>query len=402
MLLAVVAAGGLRWWHGVEARRAWAAALPGKPRMEKLPEEFRRRVEADRARLAGWPPDVAALRELTELYLANGFQAEAEQGLRALLIHDPGNARWPHHLASLLAGYGQLEEALVLWRRVGEREPAYLPARLKLAEALLKTNRLDEARKAYEAILAEKPGEPYALLGSAQVAVQDGAWGRARDFLESAVAANAGFSAGYSLLATVYERLGDTASAAQARKKAQMLGRFKDSPDPWADELTAQCYDVYRLQVLAATLNSTGSAAEAVRLLGRALEVAPEDASAHRQLGKIYIGLHEFGKARTELETAIRLQPADPAAYLDLVNVFRVTNDKTAAFALIESGLKNVPAKEAAGLNFEMALALVADARREEAIPYLTRATELDPDNTAAAQYLEQLYAKMGRTPSRR
>ena len=49
-----------------------------------------------------------------------------------------------------------------------------------------------------------------------------------------------------------------------------------------------------------------------------------------------------------------------------------------------------------------MALALVADGRREEAIPYLTRATELDPDNTAAAQYLEQLYAKMGRTPSRR
>ncbi|HEU5079731.1 MAG TPA: tetratricopeptide repeat protein [Opitutaceae bacterium] len=389
------AVGGVLWHRSNQAHAAWAAAQPAHPDVAGWPAEFRQRIDALNTAVKQWPPNPAALGELTRLYLANGFQAEAERGLRGLLVYDPANAHWPHYLASLVAGYGRLDEAISLWRKVAALDPKYAAARLKLGEALLKTNQLDEAQAVYSDALAIAPQDPYALLGLAQVALRTGRWGAARDNLETAVAANSSFAAGYSLLATVWERLGDTESAERARSKAKLLGRFKDLSDPWQDELTRDCYDVYRLQVLAATLSATGDAPAAITLLERAIVVSPDDPRTHRQLGKIYLGLHEHAKAQAELERAIALQPTEQAAYLDLINVFRATNDRAAAIEWIKKGLKEMP--HSAGIHFEMALALLAEGKPEEALPFLMKARDLDPDNVSADQQLAQAYFRMGR-----
>lgn len=395
VLAAGAGVGGTIWHRSIQARAIWASAHPARPNIQAWPEEFRRRIEQADTASTQWPPNVVSLGELTRLYLANGFLGEAERGLRGLLNYDSRNARWPHYLASLVAGYGRLDEAIELWRKVVALDPKYLAARLKLGEALLKTNRLDEAQEAYAAALQLAPQDPYALLGLAQVALQSGRWGTARDNLESAVTANSSFSAGYSLLATVWERLGDAESAERARAKAKLLGRFKDLSDPWEDELTAECYDVYRLQVLAATLTATGDAPGAIRLLERAIAVSPGDPRTHRQLGKVYLGLHEHAKAQAELERAIALQPKEQAAYLDLINVFRETNDRASAITWIQRGMKEMP--KSAGIHFEMALALLAEGKPEEALPFLMKARDLDPDNVSADQQLAQAYFRMGR-----
>lgn len=395
LVLAGLVAGG-RWFRQDRASRAvWRAVQPRTPDLEGRPPELRSRIQKCETRLEGWPPDVAALGELSRLYLANGFLREAEHGLRALLQRDPENAHWAHSLAGVMANTGRLEEAIPLWQTVARLAPEYVPAQLKLGEALLKTNRAAEAAAVYREVLGRSRDNPYALLGLARIELDAGHWTAAREPLEKAIAVDPLFSAAHSLLATVATQLGDTGTAERESQRASALGRFKEGPDPWGDELRDECYDVYGLQVIASSIASTGGGREALPPLQRALQLAPGNPQTHRQLGKLYSQLRDWPAARKELETAIALQPTEPAAYLDLVNVDRATNDLPAAFRLLQQGLEKCP--KAAGLHYELALALIADKRSEEALIPLQKARELDPDNLTAYQQQAVTYFKMGR-----
>ena len=395
LLVAGALAGGRWFQRDRETREAWRAAKPPTGDLNGWPEAFRSRIRECETRLQGWPPQPAALGELSRLYLSNGFLREAEHGLRALLRYEPQNAHWPHYLAGVLANTGQLEEAIPLWRKVLLLAPEYVPAQLKLGEALLKTNRSNEAAKVYADVLSRSHDNPYALLGLARIDLDAAHWPLARERLEKAIAADPFFSAGQSLLATVAAQLGDTAVEQSARQRATLLGRFKDCPDPWSDELMEVCYDVYRLQVIASSIASTGGGREALPPLQRALQLAPENAQTHRQLGKLYSQLRDFPTARAELEKAVALKPNEPAAYLDLVSVYRLTNDLPAAFRLLQQGLERCP--NAAGIHYELALALIADKRSEEALIPLQKSRALDPDNLTAYQQLAVTNFKLGR-----
>jgi len=395
LLLAALAAVGL-WYRQDQAVRAtWRAARPTQPDLGETTEAFRHRIQEAETRLDHWPPDVAALGEISRLYLANGFLHQAEHGLRALLRYDPTQAHWPHYLAGVLANSGQLDDAIPLWRNVVRLAPDYVPAQLKLGEALLKTNQAKEAADVFEAVLQRSRNNPYALLGLARIEVDAGHWPAARERLEKAIATDPLFSAAHSFLATVAAQLGDASTAEAERQRATVLGRFKEAPDPWGDELIEVCYNVYRLQVIASSIASTGGGREALPPLQRALELAPENAQTHRQLGKLYSQLRDWPAARKELETAVNLQPTEPAAYLDLVNVYRANNDLPAAFRLLQQGLERCP--NAAGIHYELALALIADKRSEEALAPLHKARELDPDNLTAYQQLAVTNFKLGR-----
>lgn len=395
-LVVAVLAGTGTWWRlrSVEGAR-WQAALPAEPELSGWPEEFRARVKGCEERLSRRRPDVDALAEVSCLYLANGFFRPAEQGLRALLDYDSSNARWPHLLASVMAGAGHLEEAVPLWQRSVALAPDYVPARLKLAEALLKTNRPSDAAEAYRDILTRSGENAYARLGLARVEIDAGHWKEAREQLEAGIRADPLFSASYSLLATVAANLGDADAAERAETKASQLGRYKDASDPWMDALVDDCYDVYRLQVIAATIASTGDARAAIGPLQRALKISPENAQTHRQLGKVYLHLRDIAAARAALEKAVALQPTEPAAYLDLLNVYRATTDLSAAFRLLEQGLKVCP--QSAGLHFERALALIAEGHSEEALLELKQTRELDPENLTAYQQLAVVNFRLGR-----
>jgi tetratricopeptide (TPR) repeat protein len=392
--LGAVGLGGFYWHHREIARQAWAAARPARPVSKNWPSEFQQRIHVADAQVALWPPETKALGDLARLYLANGFQREAEQSLRALLVYDPQNARWPHYLATLRAGYGQLDDAIAEWRRVATLVPDYRPARLKLGEALLKTNRLSESEKVYNDLLAESPADLYAELGLAQVNVSEGRWGAAREHLEAAVQTEPLFSAGWALLATVDERLGDATQSEHARDRANLLGRFKDPPDPWVDELVEFCYDPDRLEVMAATRVASGESARAVPILERAIQIAPSDSRPHRQLGKVYAADHREDLAREQLQQAIALQSTDPRAYLDLASIERAQNNLFAALNTLQLALKNCP--DTGDVQPELAMTLIADNRTTEALPYLQKALQLAPDNPAIYQALAHAQSRLG------
>lgn len=388
---------GVAAWYSWPTRDRAIAAQPGslpRPDVTSWPASFQQRILGCEERLKQNSSDISALAELAQLYVANGLSAAAEQILLALLRDQPNDARWPHYLANILAGSGRLDEAVRYWRETNALQPDYLPARLKRADALRKLNRREEAVIAYQEVLERAPGNGYALLGLALMDVDKENWGSAKERLEAAIAADNSFWGAFSLLASVADRMGDPVLANRAKKRADEIGRFKDAPDPWSEDLVGFCYDIYRLQVIGSTLATTGNPQSALLPLRRAVELDDQDARSHRHLGKVYLMTGDMVHAREHLERAIALDPTEPLSYLEMEKVYKANNDVNGAEALLAQGLKHCV--DAPVLHHEYGLVLVAQGRVGEAVPHLERARELAPETIGTYEKLSMAFFRLG------
>lgn len=70
-------------------------------------------------------------------------------------------------------------------------------------------------------------------------------------------------------------------------------------------------------------LLNNGQAQEALHSLLQALRISPQDMRIHRELGKAYMHLDDFPKARVELETSARLAPENAPVCFMLAQVYR-------------------------------------------------------------------------------
>jgi len=394
VLAAVVAA--YAGWRNVSARRTWQATRPTRPAPAgaAAPGLDARLAACDR-RLAAWPPDRAALVEFTRLCHANGDLAQAETGYRALIALEPNEPRWPHLLASILAGFGQLDDALPLLRRTTQLAPDYLIGWLRLGDALLKADATAEAATSYQEALRRDPENPYALIGLARCDLQTERWSAARSHLQQAVSRHPESAGAQSLLATVFDRLGNPAAAERARERVQNGARYSDPPDPWAEELPAYCHDPYVLLVAASTAVADGTPRKALPLLERALTLAPNDARLHRQLSKTLTALGDPAGARVQIERAAALDPANEVMQLDLVAYLRQTQDQPALERAVASGLATCPGST--GLHFEAGMIAAGAGRLEDAVRHFEFAWRNRPDQTGAPRELAKIYFRSGR-----
>jgi len=392
----VVAAAAATGWKRHADRQAWEALRPAlpAPRGAATPG-LDTRLAACHRRLAAWPADRAALAEFTRLCHANGLLDAAMAGYRALGALEPAEPRWPYLLASILAGYGRLDEALPLYRRTTVLAPDHALAWLRLGDALLKSNALDEAARAYETARRLAPDDANALLGLARCDLQAERFTAARLHLQQAVALQPGFAEALSLLASVFERLGNPEAAATARGRMPRQSARREPPDPWRDGLLPYSHDPYLLLVAAgaAALSDTPRAARPY--LDRALAVAPGDARVQRQSGNNRLALGDLPAARRHLEKAAALAPSDDAVWLDLLAVLRKQADDPAQASALAAALAACPGS--AGLQFEAGVLALRQDRPEDAIPHLAAAWRLQPEEPGAALALAKLYFRLAR-----
>jgi tetratricopeptide (TPR) repeat protein len=387
LAVAGVCCGGL-WAMHARSRAAWISACPRPPDLGECLPSFQARVASVEGRLAAWPPDVEALGELARLYHANGFLAEAETAYRALVRYDPRNPAWPHLLGVLLAGFGRMDEAVPLFRRAIQLDPTDLAVRLHLADSLLKSNDMAGAGAAYQDLLDRSPGNPYAMLGVARVELAGERRGASLKTLRALVAANPDFYGAHDLLASLDEQFGADQEAAVEREKAGK-GRFREAPDPVFDSLMNDCYDPYRLQVMAATAMAVQAYPEAMPPLQRALALKPDDSRTHRQLGLVYLKMADYARSREQLERAVALDPKNDGAIFDLVSAYQDMGEKTAALRTLAAAVKIIP--ESPGLHYDYGMALVDAGRIPEAITQLEAAESLNPENHGAAEELARI-----------
>jgi tetratricopeptide (TPR) repeat protein len=116
---------------------------------------------------------------------------------------------------------------------------------------------------------------------------------------------------------------------------------------------------------------------EAVRLLERAVQLAPQDHRAHNSLGSAYLISLRIDDAIAEFNRALELDSKDEFANLNLGNLSRAMGDyeRAVSYYRKQIELKRDDAEAHSGLG----IALLALGRDEEAGPELRRGQELAP-----------------------
>jgi predicted Zn-dependent protease len=344
-----------------------------------LPAELGTELDASEARARGYLHPVAGLETLSRLYHANGFYNEAMQCYGALRALEPGNGRWPHLEANILAQFGRQEDALPREEAAVALAPGYIPARLRLGDEYLKANERDKAAQAYGEVLARSAGDPYAELGLAKCEVQGGDWDKARDRLDQTIRQHPDFIGALSLMVTILEHQGDQA-AADALKNTIGRREFVDLQDPWVDDLMDDCFDSYRLSVAAAVADFAGTRPRAEAMLERAIAFSPTNGSFHRQLAVKLALDRDLPSACLQLESAVALSPTDNDAWLLLSQYKKLMGKPVEAEQALRSGLAHCP--DSSGLHLEEAKTLAAAGRNEEAIGEFREAFQLNPSES--------------------
>lgn len=395
LLVIAVIGGGAWWWRAGVVQARVASLLPPSPDLATAPAALRERVEAAEAEARGRTTAQRGLGELARVYHANGFLDQATRAYAGLRQLEPDEPRWPHLEASIHAGYGDLEAAVPLWRRAVELAPGYVPARLRLGDALLKMNQPAAAADAYEQVLQRERDNAYALFGLARLDLEAERWDQARTRLEQVVR-QTNSALGYDLIVSLYERLGLTQRALAIRARAKASGAHRDPPDPWLDGLIEDCLDPYRLAVAAGFAAGAGDAAKGRRLLERALEISPEDISARFQLGLLLLSQGETAAAQAELERCTKLDPTFADAWAHLSSLQANQGRATAAEQTLAEGLKRCP--HSPGLHLMMARTHRQAGRMGPAAAEYRASIRLRPNEPEAYLELGQILIREGRT----
>jgi tetratricopeptide (TPR) repeat protein len=396
LCFALLAGGAWVWQRSVGKQQIVLANLPEVPDLTAKASVLRDRVAAANARAQSRLTCANGLGELSRLYHANGFMEEAKQCYAGLEQLDPTEPRWPHLHATILAGFGDIEPAVRLWQRVIQLAPDYVPARLRLADCLLKSNQPGEAATVYNDVLIRSPGNSYALLGLARMDLEASRWDKAQERLETVVA-QTNYALGYDLIVSLYERIGQRERAAAIRGSVKASGAYRDLPDPWLDALFDDCFDPYRLAVAAGTVDvQSAAAATAIRRLERAIELDPKDVSYQFQLGGIYLRQQNFPKATELFERCAKLAPEFADTWIQWSALQAQAGDNNAAEHTLAVGLSHCPNSPA--LHLLRARSLLAADRMTEAINEFQISIHLRPNEPDAYGELGNAYIKSGQT----
>ena len=151
---------------------------------------------------------------------------------------EPENARWPYFRGVALQLDGADAEAVSPLRRAALLCPRTPDAPLlRLAEALLKQNQLDEAERHFRELVAQNANSPRAHLGLARLALTRGDLEAARDSLRLCLKNSASRKAAHQLLAEVEQRQDDPEAARRALRQAASFPPNAPWPDPFQDEI---------------------------------------------------------------------------------------------------------------------------------------------------------------------
>lgn len=125
---------------------------------------------------------------------------------------------------------------------------------------------------------------------------------------------------------------------------------------------------------------------EAVRVLERAVQLAPDDHRAHNSLGTAYLISLRLDDAAAEFQRAVEIDAKDEFANLNLGHLARAMSDyeRAVSYYRKQIALKHDDAEAHGGL----AIALLALGRDEEAAPEIKQAMDLAP---ADYRFLTQL-----------
>ena len=230
-----------------------------------------------------------------------GRREEAERRFRQTAEMDPGDASPLVDLAALRIAERRFDEADELLRRALELAPDNPAALQNVAEGLRKRGRLDEAIESYRAVLAIDPdyAMAHAGIGDALFRLE-----RYEEALESL---------GRSISLHPHPPTA-TARLILMGKASRALGRAEAAAGHFERAVEIDPRNPEALDHLALTRFEEKRYEEVLDLYRTMLEVRPDSAQTHSNLGATYYHLGRPEEASRSFERALELNPELPAA----------------------------------------------------------------------------------------
>lgn len=261
---------------------------------------------------ATWP--LATMCGLVAVGLTAGTIQRNREYRSGLTLAETSASRWPSPTATLmlgteLAAAGRREEALPYLRAAAERLPR---ARYNLGVELFNSGDLDGARRELQAFVAQQPDLlevlPARTLIGRTLAAQE-RWDEATAEFDSVLRMAPGNA---SVTALLVSALGNQGAALAT------AGRLPDAQSVFQRAVQLAPDDPAAHRNLATALYESRDATAALPHAQRAVQLAPGDAAAHNLLGRIQAVRGDLTEAERHLTQAVQLAPADRQARDDL------------------------------------------------------------------------------------
>jgi HemY protein len=389
---------GVWWWRQPSLADRVQVGLPAPPDLTGKPIVLAERLTKAQAGAVSPGEVLLNIAELGRLYHANGFNQEAAACWRLLQAKQPREARWCYYLADSKRIASDYAAMYALVARTTELAPDYAPAWLLLAGLEFKIGKLESAQRDYEKRLQLLPGDPYARLSLARIALQKGNSAEARRLIEQLLKDTPAFSSAHNLYAEMLATAGDTKGAERQRLLGRNAGRFREADDPWLDELWAWCYDFDKLCAQGALELQTGHGDRARSYYERAIQLRPRVVTGYEFLGALYIKLKDPAKARDTLEQCLpQLKDSRPSLdyFFYLSQAYQDLKQPAEVVRVAREGLRQI------GENLELysllGTALSDLGRTDEALTAFHRALVLNPNASNPNYNLGLLFLNLGR-----
>lgn len=293
-----------------------AAKLPPLPDLplSTLPSAARDAMSRAHKEAAARPLDATVVGALARLLHAWELWESAHQAYTRAQALAPQAFEWPYLDAFVLQRLARHAEAAERLRRAVAADPTYLPARLKLAEALLDAGDLEESRHAFEPLLKEPAALPAAHVGLGRIAAAEGRHAEAIRHFEQAIALFPELGAAYYAVARSYRAMGREADAERAFQQHQRFGpRWPGIDDPVLGAVRALRDDARAILAKGIASAQAGDAAAAIAAHEAALQRDPSLVHVHANLLSLYGQAGNWAKAEEHYRAAIKagFTPAD-------------------------------------------------------------------------------------------
>jgi tetratricopeptide (TPR) repeat protein len=385
--------------------------------LAEYPAETRAAVEPVYKAAVSRPTDASAVGALGQTLQAWQELDAAHQAYRRAHTLSPTIFEWAYLDGIVLQRLARHEDAAAQFRRALEVTPGYLPARVRLAESLLKSGNLAESGRLFHALLSDPQAEALAQFGLGQIAASEGRHEVALTHLQRAVELVPEWGEAHYALAMSYLALKRREDASRAlASHAQFVTTVPRLEDPVLASTAAIRDDAVASLARGVTLKQAGDIEGAIAAHEAAIARDPAYAQAHANLISLYGQVHNWAKVEEHYRAVVSLgfgladanydygQAQELQGNWDLAEVayrraVAINPQHTAAYIQLGRGLERQKQFEAAAAEFRLAVAsqpadrlarydlgrmLMAIGKTLEAITELERTLEPRDDKTPA------------------
>jgi tetratricopeptide (TPR) repeat protein len=343
------------------------------------------------------PTDDAAVGALGRVLQAWEQWESAHQTYARAQALAPKVFDWPYLDAVVLQRLARQADAVVQLRKALAANPEYLPARVRLAEALLETGERAESKKLFDVLVREPAAEPAAEVGLGRIAAAEGRHDEAIKHFERAVALFPELGGAYYAAARSYRALGRTTNAESAlAKHAQYGPRWPRIDDPALASVTSLRDDARASLVRGVGLASAGDTEGSIAAHEAALARDPSLVQAHANLISLYGAARNYAKAAEHYKAAVAAGFTNAQAHYDYGVILGLQEQWDAAEEMYRKALAANPLHAQAHNN----LGQILERRRDfaSAVAEYQQAVDAQPSFRLARFNLGRMLLALGRT----